>query len=78
MVSGGIRYGASLRKRYRVVKQQKIALYRCGSCGRITVERVASGIWKCRHCKTTFAGGAYVLSTAAGEIAKRQISNLKK
>jgi len=78
MGSQGIRTGASLRKRYKEVRQQKIALYKCGSCGRMTVERIASSIWRCRHCKVTYAGGAYTLSTAAGDIAKRQISGLKK
>jgi len=78
MGSARMRTGASLRKRYKEIRQQKIALYRCNSCGRISVERIASSIWRCRHCKVTSAGGAYMLSTAAGEIAKRQISSLKK
>jgi large subunit ribosomal protein L37Ae len=78
MVNFSVRGGASLRKRNAEIKQQKIALYKCNSCGRMTVERVSTSIWRCRHCKATYAGGAYVLSTTAGEVAKRQIEGLKK
>ncbi len=76
MTKYSIRYGASLRKRHSKVKSQKIALYKCEICGKVEVERVGTGIWKCRNCKNTFAGGAYALTTAQGEIAKRLIEDL--
>jgi large subunit ribosomal protein L37Ae len=38
------------------------ARYTCTFCGKITVKREAVGIWNCRSCKKTVAGGAYVVS----------------
>lgn len=29
------------------------------------------GVWKCRKCGHTFAGGAYIPSTKLGVVAKR-------
>jgi large subunit ribosomal protein L37Ae len=36
--------------------------YNCVFCGRDNVRRVATGIWECRGCKKTVAGGAYQLA----------------
>ena len=42
------------------------------------VRRAAAGIWKCRSCKTTFAGGAYEFSTSVAITAKVTMNRLKK
>ncbi|KAF2232638.1 hypothetical protein EV356DRAFT_504881 [Viridothelium virens] len=34
----------------------------CSFCGKTTVKRVSTGIWKCKACRKTLAGGAYVVS----------------
>jgi large subunit ribosomal protein L37Ae len=47
--------------------------HRCPQCGRNSVERVATSIWRCRKCGTRFAGGAYIPETASGKIALRAI-----
>lgn len=38
------------------------AKYTCAFCGKDAVKREAVGIWKCRGCKKTLAGGAYTVS----------------
>ncbi len=77
MANSSIRYGATLRKRYREVKEEKQALYKCDECGKVAVKRISTGIWRCKHCGATFAGGAYTMKTAAGESAKKLIESLK-
>ena len=78
MANSSIRYGASLRKRHDEIQKEKRSLYKCEACGRMTVRRVGTSIWRCRHCNTTYAGGAYSMSTPAGETAKRLISEMSK
>jgi large subunit ribosomal protein L37Ae len=38
------------------------AKYTCTFCGKVTVRRQATGIWNCRSCKRTIAGGAYTVA----------------
>ncbi len=78
MVSPNIRYGARIRKRQRAIKQQKITVYKCESCGVLAVRRAGTSIWECRHCGAVYAGGAYTMTTSAGDIAKRQIKAMHK
>lgn len=42
------------------------------------VRRAAAGIWKCRGCKTTFAGGAFEFATSVATTAKVTMNRLKK
>ena len=78
MVNASIRYGASIRKRYNKIKKEKTAKYVCEMCGKPAVKRLGTGIWRCRHCNTTYAGGAYSMTTAAGSTARRLIEGLQK
>jgi large subunit ribosomal protein L37Ae len=73
MASSNIRYGASIRKRVRAVKATKSADYKCEMCGRESVRRKSTSIWECKHCGAIYAGGAYSMTTAAGEVAKRLV-----
>ena len=73
MANRSIRYGVNLRKRHAAVAKDKRALYKCEVCGKDTVRRVSTGIWRCRHCGAVFAGGAYTLRTEAGRLADRAI-----
>jgi len=41
------------------------AKYTCTFCGKVTVKREAVGIWTCKSCRKTVAGGAYVVSYVA-------------
>ena len=38
------------------------AKYTCTFCGKNTVKRHSVGIWSCKACKKTTAGGAYTVS----------------
>jgi large subunit ribosomal protein L37Ae len=38
------------------------AKYTCTFCGKTTVRRHSTGIWNCKSCKRTIAGGAYVVA----------------
>jgi len=38
------------------------AKYVCTFCGKTTVKRHSVGIWNCKSCKKTVAGGAYTVS----------------
>lgn len=63
----GARYGSTLRKRVRMIEERRRKAYRCPKCytlGRMI--RISIGIWKCRKCGYTFAGGAWVPRTELG------------
>jgi large subunit ribosomal protein L37Ae len=78
MAQASIRYGASIRKRYAKIKKEKSSSYKCEMCGKTGVKRLGTGIWQCKHCHTTYAGGAYSMTTPAGVNARRQIENYSK
>jgi len=67
----GPRYGSTVRKRYvKVIKDLKKP-HRCPQCGFVRVRRVSVGVWSCKKCEYTFAGGAYMPTTKLGTIARR-------
>mmetsp|Transcript_35684 Transcript_35684/g.36394 ORF Transcript_35684/g.36394 Transcript_35684/m.36394 type:complete len:93 (+) Transcript_35684:86-364(+) len=74
----GTRYGATLRKVIKKMEVTQHSKYNCAFCGKDSVKRVATGIWKCGRCKKVMAGGAYVLSTPAAINVRTAISRLKK
>lgn len=78
MANASIRYGASIRKRYTKIKKEKSSFFHCEMCGKDAVRRLGTGIWRCRHCNTTYAGGAYSMTTPAGVNARRAIENYSK
>ncbi|KAF4692628.1 hypothetical protein FOZ60_012927 [Perkinsus olseni] len=70
----GTRYGASLRKLVKKFEAQSKAKYTCPFCGKDSVKRQAGGIWSCRSCKKTMAGGCWQLTTAAAATVRRYLS----
>ena len=42
------------------------------------VKRTACGIWRCKGCKVTFAGGAFEFATSVATTAKVTMNRLKK
>src|SRR5437763_202372 len=56
------RYGASLRKQVKKMEITQHARYICTFCGKNTVKRHSVGIWNCKACKKTVAGGAWTVS----------------
>lgn len=67
----GPRYGSTVRKRYVKVVTELKKPHRCPQCGFVRVRRQSVGVWKCRKCEFTFAGGAYTPSTKLGVVARR-------
>ena len=67
----GPRYGSTVRKRYiKIIKELKKP-HKCPQCGFARVKRESVGVWKCKKCGHTFAGGAYMPFTKLGVVAKR-------
>jgi len=57
----GTRYGSSLRKQIKKIEVSQHSKYFCSFCGKYGMKRSVVGIWKCRGCGKTQAGGAYTL-----------------
>lgn len=55
----GPRYGVKIRRRIREVLREKGHWHACPRCRHPSVRRVSKGVWHCRRCDLTFAGGAY-------------------
>ena len=60
----GAKYGGTLRKRYSRVFRGLKAARECPSCSSMRLARASSGIWKCKSCGYTVAGGAFDLAQA--------------
>ena len=67
----GSRYGSTVRKRYSRVTAGLKKAHKCPQCGFVRVKRQSVGVWKCKKCNFTFAGGAYMPITKLGVVAKR-------
>ncbi|CAG7959141.1 unnamed protein product [Penicillium nalgiovense] len=74
----GTRYGASLRKQVKKMEVTQHARYICTFCGKNTVKRKAVGIWECKGCDKTVAGGAYTVSTPAAAATRSTIRRLRE
>ena len=72
----GTRYGATIRKRYVKVLTEAKQTHKCPQCSAEAVKRQSVGVWNCRKCGVTFAGGAYTPVTKLGVVAKRQVKGL--
>lgn len=67
----GARYGSTVRKRYVDIVVTMKKPHPCPRCGFREVKRQSVGVWRCRKCGFTFAGGAYVPATKLGTVSKR-------
>lgn len=65
------RGGASLRKVRAEIERLAKQVYECPKCEARAVKRQSVGIWKCKKCGYTFAGGAYTPTTKIGVIVKK-------
>ncbi|XP_051912369.1 60S ribosomal protein L37a-like [Hippocampus zosterae] len=74
----GTRYGSSLRKIIKKFEHKQRAKYCCPRCGKTAIKRTAVGIWRCKSCMTTFAGGAWELSTTLAVTAKTTMNRLRR
>ncbi len=67
----GPRYGVSVRHRAGKALDRVKRKYTCPSCQYQKVSRQASGIWSCKKCGHTFAGGVWEPYTRASEANHR-------
>ena len=74
----GTRYGSTLRKLLRKIEVSQHSTYRCAFCGKDSFKRTCAGIWHCKSCRKTIAGGAYTLSTASAITVRSTIGRLRK
>ncbi|RVD92006.1 60S ribosomal L37A [Tubulinosema ratisbonensis] len=74
----GVRYGSSLRKRIKTIEVSQHSTYECKACGKTAVKRKVVGIWSCKACRFTFAGGAFAPNTPAGLHSLAQVKEEKK
>mmetsp|Transcript_21287 Transcript_21287/g.34055 ORF Transcript_21287/g.34055 Transcript_21287/m.34055 type:complete len:93 (+) Transcript_21287:135-413(+) len=74
----GTRYGSSLRKQIKKIEIQQRGRYRCQFCGKSKMRRQVVGVWNCRSCHKTIAGGAYTLSTEAASSTRSVIRRLRE
>ena len=74
----GTRYGSKLRKQVKAIEILERQKNICPFCGKTTIKRKAAGIWKCRACRRTIAGGCWEFVTTAATTAKTTINRLKK
>ena len=74
----GVRYGSKLRKQVRQIEVLQRKKYICPFCGKTSIKRSAAGIWKCKGCRRSIAGGCWQFSTEAAQTAKTTINRLKK
>ncbi|GMH53608.1 hypothetical protein TrRE_jg9833 [Triparma retinervis] len=73
----GVRYGATLRKLCKKIEVAKHSKYPCTFCGKTAIKRESTGIWKCKSCKKTIAGGAYMLNTPSAITVRSTIKRLR-
>lgn len=67
------RYGVRARTRIRQVESIQREKHICPNCGQLSVKRFGTGIWKCRKCGTSFAGGAYLPKTEGGQTVEKTL-----
>lgn len=67
------RYGVRARTRIRQVEVIQKEKHVCPNCGQHAVKRFSTGIWKCRKCGTSFAGGAYLPKTEPGQNVEKTL-----
>ncbi|MBP2029414.1 large subunit ribosomal protein L37Ae [Methanohalophilus levihalophilus] len=70
----GTRYGRKDRKIVANIEERMHAPHKCNNCARPSVRRIGTGIWKCKKCGYTFAGGTYLPSTTMGRSVARYVS----
>ncbi|KAL6594391.1 ribosomal L37ae protein family-domain-containing protein [Neocallimastix sp. 'constans'] len=74
----GTRYGASLRKQIKKIEISQHSRYTCPFCGKDAIKRTAVGIWECKSCGKTIAGGAWSVSTTAAVTVRSTIRRLRE
>lgn len=61
----GARYGSRLRAIVSEVEKRQKKAQKCPYCSKLSVKRIAAGIWQCNACGSKFTGAAYYLEEKA-------------
>ncbi len=69
----GNKYGSKVRHAVAKIEASSRAHHVCPQCLRTTLDRQSAGIWKCKKCNITIAGGAYSPVTVASRIMKGEV-----
>ena len=57
----GVRYGLTIKQKVAAIEKKQKAKTECPSCAKVSVKRLAKGIWVCSKCNHKFAGKAFYL-----------------
>ena len=55
------RYGRKIRANITEIEKRQKQKQRCPNCRRLTIKRLASGIYFCKKCNLKITGKAYTL-----------------
>ena len=55
----GARYGLKTKKKFANVEKKHRGKHKSPFCNKLSVKRLAAGIWFCKKTKKKFAGKAY-------------------
>lgn len=69
----GVRYGRKNRKLVADIEERMRQGYKCPKCGMVALRRIGTGIWNCKKCDHTFAGGTYQPYSSVGLAAIRSV-----
>lgn len=69
----GVRYGRKDRKLVADLESKMHMPHVCAKCARLSVKRISTGIWQCKKCSYTFAGGTFLPQTPVGLTVARSI-----
>jgi large subunit ribosomal protein L37Ae len=58
----GSRYGRTAKRTFAQIEKSQRSLHKCPYCRKVSVKRLAAGIWKCKRCDAKFTGKAYSIS----------------
>jgi large subunit ribosomal protein L37Ae len=73
------KYGRKIRNLFNSATKNKNSGFECPKCGKAgKMKRISFAVWECKSCGATVAGGAYQLTTEAGNTMKRVLSATKR
>lgn len=58
----GPRYGNITKQKFGMIESMQRQAYKCASCSKMAVKRLAAGIWHCQKCGIKFTGKAYTVT----------------
>lgn len=73
----GARYGLKIRKGVNSIEEKTRSHHKCPRCSTPSVKRISLGLWRCKKCDYTFAGGCWSPQTEAGKTVIRTTKNIK-